>query len=161
VADSFEDFVLARSGDLVRFGRARCGDRHLAEDLVQSVLAGAHGRWSRIARVERPEAYVRRMIVNEHLSWRRRRSSRELASATPPDPALDDGSGARAERDRLWHLLATLPPKQRAAVALRYYEDLPDREIALLLDCSESTVRSQIARALAALRLTAPSEDLA
>jgi hypothetical protein len=75
VADGFDDFVLARSGDLVRFGHALCGDRHLAEDLVQSVLARAHGRWSRIVRVERPEAHVRRMIVNEHLSWRRRRST--------------------------------------------------------------------------------------
>lgn len=161
MTDSFDDFVLARSGDLVRFAHALCGDRHLAEDLVQAVLARAHGRWPKIIRVERPEAYVRRMIVNEHLSWRRRRSNRELASAAPPDTALEDGSGQRAERDRLWQLLATLPPKQRAAVVLRYYEDLPDQQIAQVLDCSESTVRSQIARALIGLRLTVPSEDFA
>jgi RNA polymerase sigma-70 factor (sigma-E family) len=159
VENGFDEFVLARSGALVRFGHALCGDRHLAEDLVQSVLARALGRWSRISRLDRPEAYVRRMIVNEHLSWRRRRSNHELAASAPPEMAREDGSGQRAERDRIWRLLASLPPKQRAAVVLRYYEDLPDREIDQLLRCTESTVRSQIARALAGLRISTLAED--
>ena len=157
MADGFDEFVLARSGDLVRFAHALCGDRHLAEDLVQSVLARVFGKWQRIQSTERPEAYIRRMIVNEHLSWRRRRSSHEYPTDLAPNDSFHDGSGDRAERDRLWNLLATLPTKQRAAVVLRFYEDLSDREIAHLLDCTESTVRSQITRALAGLRL---SEDL-
>ena len=159
MGDNFDTFVLARSGALVRFAHALCGDRYLAEDLVQTVLARAHGRWSSVVRSEWPEAYVRRMVINEHLSWRRRRSSAELASDLVPEPPGADGSEERAERDRTWRQLATLPPKQRAVLVLRYYEDLPDSEIAGLLECSASTVRSQAARALATLRLAEPAQD--
>ena len=156
----FDEFVLARSGALVRFAHALTGDRYLAEDLVQTVLARAHSRWSRLGRLERPEAYVRRMIINEQLSWRRRRSNHESPTGDATyDAALCDGAVERAERDRVWQLLARLPPKQRAAVVLRYYEDLPDREIATLLSCSEGTVRSQITRALVGLRSGSPAED--
>lgn len=141
----FDDYVAARGDALLRFAYLLCGDAHLAEDLVQSVLAKAYRRWPK------PEAYVRRMVVNEHLSWRRRRSSGEVVVAATPDAAA--GGADLAERDAMWRLLATLPRRQRAVLVLRYYEDLSDAAIAEVLGCAESTVRAYATRALAALRL--------
>ena len=100
---------------------------------------------------ERPDAYVRRIILNQYLSWRRRRSSSEL-SGPVPDVGVADSTDHIASRDLLWRVLAELPGKQRAVLALRYYEDLPDREIGALLGCSDGTVRSLASRAFATLR---------
>lgn len=149
----FDTLVAARGDALLRFAYVLCGDAHLAEDLVQTVLARAYAKWSRVSASERVEPYVKRMIVNEHLSWRRRRSSGEVAVAEAPDRAGGDGVQAYADRDAMWRLLATLPRRQRAVLVLRYYEDLPDAAIAETLGCAESTVRAYAARALAALRL--------
>jgi RNA polymerase sigma factor (sigma-70 family) len=93
------------------------------------------------------------MVVNEFLSWRRRLKNRELPLAELDEtPATEDVSGRQVERDAAWRLLATLPRRQRAVLVLRYYEDLPDDEIATVLGCTASTVRSNAARGLAALR---------
>ena len=153
----FDEFAAARGDALLRFAFLLCGDRHLAEDLVQSVLARAFATWSRVSAHDRVEAYVRKMVVNEHLSWRRRLSSGEVAVAEPADRAAA-GRDAFADRDAAWRLLATLPRRQRAVLVLRYYEDLSDAAIAEALGCAESTVRAHAARALATLRLDAEEE---
>lgn len=149
----FDGFAAARGDALLRFAYLLCGDEHLAEDLVQSVLGRVYTKWARVSAVEHPEAYVKRMLVNEHLSWRRRLASREVVHATLPDAAARAPHDV-AERDEAWRLLATLPRRQRAVLVLRYYEDLSDAAIAEALGCSAGAVRGYASRALAALRLT-------
>lgn len=158
-APTFDDYVASRGAALLRLAFLLTGDRHLAEDLTQDVLIRVYGRWPRIAGMAQVDAYVRRALVNTHVSWRRRRSSGEVPLAEVSDAAraagtdaVPDGVQASAERDQAWRLLATLPRKQRAVLVLRFYEDLSDQEIAGVLGCSHATVRSQASRALAALR---------
>jgi RNA polymerase sigma-70 factor (sigma-E family) len=153
---TFEEFIVARLQALLRYATVVTCDPHLAEDVVQEVLVRAQARWSRIGRVEQPEAYLKRMVLNQFLSWRRRLKHRilpvrdeVLAHFAPPV----EGPGDQVvERDRMLALIAALPPRQRAVIALRYYEDRGDAEIALLLECREATVRSHASRALATLR---------
>ena len=150
----FGDYVARQRPALMRFATILTGRTWLAEDLVSDVLGRAFERWDRIAPMAEPNAYVRRMIVNEYLSWHRR-----LARTSPSaDVDLDtvpitDGADERAERDAMIQRLARLPRRQRAAVVLRYYAGLSDADIAAHLGCREVTVRSQISRALASLRL--------
>jgi RNA polymerase sigma-70 factor (sigma-E family) len=145
--------VSNRSGRLLRFAYVLCGDRHLAEDLVQDVLARAVRRWSRIE-AEEPDAYLRAAIVRAHLSWRRRRASTESVLADPPEPAESgpDFTQRLAVRDELWSLLTGLTKAQRSVVVLRYYEDLDDQRIAEVLGCSPVTVRVHASRAMERLR---------
>ncbi|MEU8425168.1 SigE family RNA polymerase sigma factor [Micromonospora sp. NPDC048835] len=159
---TFEEYAFARTSALVRLARLLTGDEHRAEDLVQDVLAQAYARWGRIARTDRPDAYVRRMLVNAHNSWWRRRSSREIAVAVVLDEAgtMDEADGV-AERDALWRLVCALPARQRTVIVLRYYEDLDDTSIAEILACSAGTVRTHASRALAALRQRQLAETLA
>jgi RNA polymerase sigma-70 factor (sigma-E family) len=158
---TFEEFVAFRLGALLRYATVVTCDRHLAEDITQDVLVRAQARWGRICQLDAPERYVKRMVLNEFLSWRRRRSagvvplSRERLDALA-EPAADPAT-AWDERDAVLRLVAGLPPRQRAAVALRFYEDLPDEEIADLLGCRSVTVRSLISRALATLRRSLPA----
>ncbi|WP_433887859.1 SigE family RNA polymerase sigma factor [Streptomyces sp. CA-111067] len=157
---TFEEYVAGRGQALLRLAFLLCGDAHLAEDLTQDVLLRVHGRWRRIAALDHPDAYVKRMLLNEYLSWRRRRSSSELlgvpqpdgGTGRPEDPADGDLGEQVARREAAWHLLATLPRRQRAVLVLRFYEDLTDAQIAGVLGCAAGTVRSQAARALATLR---------
>jgi RNA polymerase sigma-70 factor (sigma-E family) len=153
VRESFEEYVSNRSGRLLRFAYVLCGDRHLAEDLVQDVLARAVRRWSRIE-AEEPDAYLRAAIVRAHLSWRRRRASTESVLADPPEPAESgpDFTQRLAVRDELWSLLTGLTKAQRSVVVLRYYEDLDDQRIAEVLGCSPVTVRVHASRAMERLR---------
>ncbi|MGC4759883.1 SigE family RNA polymerase sigma factor [Micromonospora trifolii] len=150
---TFEEYAFARTSALVRLARLLTGDEHRAEDLVQEVLARAYARWGRISRTDRPDAYVRRMLVNTHNSWWRRRSSREISVAAVLDRAgeVDEAAGV-AERDALWRLVCDLPARQRTVIVLRYYEDLDDTSIAEILACSTGTVRTHAKRALTALR---------
>ena len=158
--DGFDEFVVARGPALLRFAHLLCGNAHLGEDLVQEVLARVHRRWARIERLEAPEAYVRRAVVREFLSWRRRRASREAVTAQVPDrPDGSDTAHAYAARDEMWTLLAGLPRAQRAVLVLRFYNDLADDEIADTLGCTPSTVRAHASRALAKLR-TALGEEV-
>lgn len=148
----FEDYVRARSGPLVGFAYLLCRDRHLAEDLVQEVLAKAYHRWDRIE-AGNPDAYLRKAVVWAHSSWWRRLSHRERPLETTPDAAGDDDFAQRhAVRDELWALLGTLPRRQRTVLVLRFFEDLDDVRIAELMDCSPATVRVHAHRGLAALR---------
>ena len=149
----FDAFVLARGQALLRFAHVLCGDRHLAEDLVQEVLARVHRKWDRICAMESPEGYVRTAIVREHLSWRRRRASTETVLAELPERvAPGEAEAAVLLRAQLWDLLRELPRLQRTVLVLRYYCDLPDGEIAVLLDRAQPSIRSSAARALARLR---------
>ncbi|WP_329049950.1 SigE family RNA polymerase sigma factor [Amycolatopsis sp. NBC_01488] len=156
----FEEFVAERLDGLLRYATVLTNDPHLAQDVVQDVLLRAQQRWDGI---DSPPTYVRRMITNEYLSWRRRAvrrmvpSSHDVLDALGPPEA--DPSAAYDERDAMLGLLETLPRKQRAAVVLRYYENYSDAEIAAVLRCGTSTVRSQISRALATLR-TAPRHEV-
>ena len=146
----FEEYVAARSGALLRFARVLTGDQAAAEDLLQAAFVDAYTRWSKVAAAERPDAYLRRVIVNRHLSWRRRRSSSELvasaehisdASSRVRDSGPDIAVGV-ADRDHARHVLATLAPRARTILVLRYYADLADAEIADVLGISSATVRA-------------------
>jgi len=139
---TFEEFASAQLAAVLRFAAVLAGDRAAADDLAQEVLIRAYSRWDRIGGLERPEFYVRKMILNEFLSWRRRsaRQARrdllaERASAVP------DHAQAYSEREALLGELSKLPRRQRAVLVLRYYEGRPDTEIAQLLGCSPGTVR--------------------
>jgi len=150
----FEDFMTSRWAGLVRLAFGLTGDRWLAEDLAQTALASAYASWWRVRRAEDPDAYVRRILINASKSrWRRGRVAEQHGEppAEVPDPAADPAA-AIGERSVLLTALAALPPRQRAVVVLRYWEDLSDAQAAALLGCSASTVRSQAARALAKQR---------
>ncbi|MDQ0380600.1 SigE family RNA polymerase sigma factor [Amycolatopsis thermophila] len=154
--DRFDDFVAERLDRLLRYATALTCDPHLAQDVVQETLLRAQHRWSRIAGLAAPESYVRKMITNEYLSWRRLRSSRNVAAAHSTLDALAtpvaDPAEHFAERDAMRSRIAALPRKQRAAIVLRFYSDCTDAEIAEVLGCSAGTVRSHISRALSTLR---------
>ncbi|MEU4243598.1 SigE family RNA polymerase sigma factor [Actinoplanes sp. NPDC026619] len=157
----FDEFVQGRGWALLRFAYLLSGDAHLAEDLVQEVLARMHRRWDRITAMEHAEAYVRTAITRQFLSWRRRRSARESIVAELPE--IPDGFEPQQRvlaRDQMWRLLAGLPRAQRAVLVLRFYCDLPDDEIAALLGCGESTVRSQASRALTRMRTMLTAEEV-
>ncbi|MCG5468489.1 SigE family RNA polymerase sigma factor [Micromonospora sp. LAH09] len=150
---TFEEYAFARTSALIRLARLLTDDEHRAEDLVQEVLARAYARWGRISRTDRPDAYVRRMLVNAHNSWWRRRSSREVSVAAVTDRAGSaDEAAVVAERDALWRLVRELPTRQRTVIVLRYYEDMDDAMIAEILACSAGTVRTHAKRALTTLR---------
>lgn len=157
-----DDVVRAHLPGLLRYATVLTGDGHTAADLVQEVLLRAHVRWNRIAMMDRPDLYLRRMVTNEHLSWRRRWHVRTIHAAADDvlaahaDPAQDH-AGRVVEDDWMWRRLAALPPRQRAVLVLRFYEGLADLEIARVLGASAATVRSHASRALATLRATDPS----
>jgi RNA polymerase sigma-70 factor (sigma-E family) len=157
---TFEEFTVARLPTLLRYAVVLTGDRDLAQDVLQEVLARAYVRWGRISEADSPEAYVRRMVLNEYFSWRRSWAVRNVRAVGERLADLHDSHGGVrdhaddvAEASALRSRLATLSRKQRAVLVLRYYEQLDDVSIAALLDCSKATVRSHASRALQALRL--------
>ncbi|WP_285595040.1 SigE family RNA polymerase sigma factor [Kineosporia sp. NBRC 101731] len=150
----FEEFVASRGPALVRLARGLLRDPYLAEDVVQDVLGKALLQWDRVSAANDVDAYVRRMVVNACTSWFRRAARRERAtdSVLVLDTPSGDGAENRADREQLIALLRRLPAKQQAVLVLRHYEGLPDSEIAVLMKCSEVTVRSNAHRGLAKLR---------
>lgn len=148
---SFEEYVETRGPSLSRVAYLLCGSHTDADDLVQAALAKAYARWSHIGTLTSPDAYVRRMIANQHISWWRARRHERLSDRTP-EVAIADISASYATSDLLRASVRALPPRQRAAIVFRYYEDLDDAAIADALGCAVGTVRSQISRALATLR---------
>ncbi|MGY1840329.1 MULTISPECIES: SigE family RNA polymerase sigma factor [unclassified Modestobacter] len=147
----FEAFVAARSDDLLRVGFLLTADRGHAEDLLQTALLKAYRHWGRISR-EDPYPYVRKVLVTSAASWRRRRATQEIVSLPAHDVAGPDPTDDVAERDRMATVLATLPPRMRAVLVLRYGEDLGEAATAAALGCSVNTVKSQTTRGLARLR---------
>lgn len=152
--DDFAAYVSARTGMLLHYAHVLTGSRARAEDLVQAALAGAYRRWPAV-RSGNADAYVRRAILNGHLNRWRRLLRREVLVGVPPERLHDDGTELLAERDLLWRALATLPPRQRAVLVLRYYEDLSEVQIAEVLGVSTGTVKSSASKALARLRSSA------
>jgi RNA polymerase sigma-70 factor (sigma-E family) len=147
----FAEFVSARMPAVLRWAHLLTGDRGRAEDLVQSAFAATYRHWRRIE-PDGAEAYVRRAVLNAHLSWWRRGWRQERPVAEPPERAGPEPTAAVDDRDAMWTALAGLPPRQRAVLVLRYYEDLPEAEIARVLDIAPGTVKSQAAKGLARLR---------
>jgi RNA polymerase sigma-70 factor (sigma-E family) len=155
VETTFEEFAAARLPAILRYATALAGRPELAEDIVQDVLLRAQRRWRRIGATDRPDLYVKRMVLNEYLGWRRRRSSTDLVMSSDMLDGLGlvpDHAQRSGDRDAVRRGLALLPRKQRAVLLLRYYEGLPDAEIAALLGCGAGTVRSHASRAIATLR---------
>ncbi|MEW9547417.1 SigE family RNA polymerase sigma factor [Nonomuraea sp. NPDC050783] len=153
--DSFREFVAAHQQSLMRTAYLLTGDAHLAEDLLQSVLLKVLGRWPKLAHVASPQAYARKALVNQYISWRRRPMRAEVPSAEPPERSYSSEESTLV-RLAVRRALAQLPPRQRAVIVLRYYEDLTEHETARLLGCSLGTVKSQAHNALARLRALAP-----
>jgi RNA polymerase sigma-70 factor (sigma-E family) len=147
----FEEFVAARWRDLLRTAVLLTRDRGHAEDLLQTALVKAYRRWARIERDD-PYPCVRRILVTTAASRHRLRSTQEIVSLPAYDPAAPDPPGDVAERERMIAALATLPPRMRTVLVLRYTEDLSEAATAALLGCSVSTVTSQTVRGLARLR---------
>jgi RNA polymerase sigma-70 factor (sigma-E family) len=151
--NDFAQFVEAREQALRRTAWLLTGDWGLAEDLVQTALARSWPRWERIRRRDDPEVYVRRVIVNTWTTWTRRRSFGEKASLVVAEaPAAGDIAAEVAMRMALREALAALPGRQRAVLVLRVYDDLPEAQVADMLNCSVGTVKSALSRALAKLR---------
>jgi len=152
---SFEEFVRARTGALARVAYLLTGDHHLAEDLVQQALLRVAGRWPALVARGDPDAYVRRVMYHQHVSWWRRReppaSRHEVPHQATPDPG-DAVVAAVAVRQAL----VRLGPRQRAVLILRYFEDLTETRTAEILGISVGTVKSQARDGLARLRELAP-----
>ena len=169
MSTDFATYVATRRAALLRAATAITGDPHSAEDLLQSALASVCSRWESLRDHRAADAYVRRAMVNHHASWYRqawRRHERSFGQLPEPQRRWADGAtgaaaaagdhgspdgGAHGGRS-LWPLVAGLPPRQRAAVALRYYEGLSEAETARVLGCSLGTVKSNTSRGLATLR---------
>lgn len=158
---TFEEFVRSDSVTLLRFAVALTGDRGLAEDLVQDTLVKAFRSWHRIETTDQPWSYVRRMLVNEHVSWRRKWSRivpvADVGLISQSGPSGIEGV---ADRDLVLKYLRLLPARQRAAVVLHYLEDMPTEQIADVLGCRPATVRAYLSKAMTTLRGRAPAPGL-
>ena len=156
VTDPTEHAFRRHYADVYRFVRRRTQSDADAEDLAQQTLLKAYRSWSRVKGADSPHAYLRTMLTNTFLSARRPKGRRlELLTDEPPEPAAPAApAGERGPEDRmvLWPHVKSLPPRQRAVIVLRYYEDLTEQEIADVLGCSRGTVKSTAHRGLKALR---------
>jgi RNA polymerase sigma-70 factor, ECF subfamily len=157
---SFEAFVKAQSLSLLRRAYLLMGDQQLAEDLVQTALARVALRWSSVAARGDPMPYVRTAVVRTAITWRRRRWWGEVPTAQLPERAVVEGLEAIDGRDRVRRALLQLPARQRAAVVLRFYDDLSEVDTAKALGCSVGTVKSQTAKGLARLRAALGPESV-
>jgi RNA polymerase sigma-70 factor (sigma-E family) len=145
----FREFVEARYTDLLRVAYHLTGSAYEAEDLVQSALVKAMGRWKRI---DDPDAYLRRVMINHRTSVWRRWRSREVPIAVLPDRPAGDAADRVVERQAMYQAMRSLSPRTRAVIVLRYVADLSEAQVAAVLDCSVGTVKSSASRGLARLR---------
>ncbi|GAB7042888.1 MULTISPECIES: SigE family RNA polymerase sigma factor [Catenuloplanes] len=150
--DGFREFVREHWGPLTRTAYLLTGDRGHAEDLVQTALEKTHRKWRTVSRMDAPVAYVRKAMVNTAISWRRRRGFGRGTGAGPEPAAAGDPYQQVVDRQRLTTALRALPPKMRAVLVLRYFEDLTEADVAATLGCSVGTVKSQVSRGLQRLR---------
>jgi RNA polymerase sigma-70 factor (sigma-E family) len=158
--EEFGEFVQRRAAPLHRTAYLLCGDWHLANDLVQEALAKTYRNWARVQRADSPDAYVRRILVNEaNRHWRRQKMATTGHETTTDIAVTGDATNEIVRRDGLLRGLLALPARQRATIVLRYLEGLTERETATVLRCSEGTVKSQTSRALAALKTYLEREE--
>ncbi|OJF11014.1 SigE family RNA polymerase sigma factor [Couchioplanes caeruleus] len=158
----FTDFVHARSPALLRTAFLLTADSHLAQDLLQTALVKTWRTWRNVRRQDSPDAYVRRVMVTTATSWWRRKWRGERPAQSLPDTGAHDGElESIGARRALIAALAQLPPRQRAVVVLRYYEDLPEQQVAALLGTSVGNVKSQASRGLSKLRADGALDDWA
>jgi RNA polymerase sigma-70 factor (sigma-E family) len=151
--DQYVAYVAQSWSRLFRTAYALTGDYREAEDLLQTALLKIYAAWHRVDTADAPDAYVRRILVNQVISWRRRpRHHAEIVSDAPPEQAVESHEAVVAESAAMWEALRQLPPRQRAVVVLRFYEDLSERDIADLMKVSPGTVKSQCSAALTKLR---------
>ncbi|MEU7859609.1 SigE family RNA polymerase sigma factor [Nonomuraea sp. NPDC049141] len=149
----FVDFVRHRGDHHLRTAVLLTGDWHTAEDLVQSCLGKLYRVWHRLDTRSEPDAYLRRILVNTYRSWWRARWRREIPRAELPDlPGPADLGEARAVAEDVRKALAKLPVRQRTALVLRFFADLPESEVADLMGCSAGTVKTHTHRGLQAMR---------
>lgn len=157
---TLEDLYERTAPAALRLAYFVSGDRELAQDLVQDAFARVAGRFQYLRKPDAFEAYLRRAIVNLFTSHlRHRRVERAYLEVQRPDPPPGDPVADIAERDRMWKALTALPRRQRAAVVLRFYEDLSEREAADVLGCSTSAVNSLVEHAMATLRERIGAEE--
>ncbi|GAB3922338.1 SigE family RNA polymerase sigma factor [Kribbella albertanoniae] len=150
MGEEFAEFARGRHGALYRYAYLLAGDRGLADDLVQEALLKTYVAWRRLRDPRAAEAYTRKVITSTAIDWWRRKSYHERPHDAVPDGITpSDDAGTRLW---LWHELLQLPPRQRAALVLRYYEDLTEAQTAEVLGCSIGTVKSQVSVALRKLR---------
>jgi RNA polymerase sigma-70 factor (sigma-E family) len=155
-ADSptFEEYAASAWPRLYRYAYLLAGNHADAEDIAQQTLIRAYRSWSRVEGSDSPAAYMRRILTNTFLSQRRPLARhRELLTDTPPEIGRMTVAGPE-DRMALWPHVKSLPPRQRAVIVLRYYEDLSEREIAYVLDCTQGNVKSTAHHALRSLRAT-------
>jgi RNA polymerase sigma-70 factor (sigma-E family) len=149
----FADFVAARSPALHRAAYLMVGDVALAQDLVQEALTKTYVAWPRLRDPANAEAYTRRAITTTAISWFRRKGwNVERPAAEPPERPVLGHAEAVTTSAWLWACLQGLPPRQRVAVVLRYYEDLTEAQTADAMGCAVGTVKSQVSAALTKLR---------
>ena len=155
----FRDFMQARWPAMVRLAYALTGDLGHAEDVAQAAFARAYASWPKVRRTENPEAYVRRIVINENRNRFRRQRVAERLTDAPPEYGAPDTTTESDERAALMAALQRLGPRQRAVIVLRYWLDLTEVEAADTLNISVGTVKSQASRALATLRQTTELVD--
>ncbi len=151
--DDFESFVAGLQGRLQRTAWLLTGSWEEAEDLVQTSLAKAWRHWDRVSSADDPEAYTRRTLLNSYLSARRRRWRAEQPHEAVQPPPVGDSADQVALRTSVLAALAQLPARQRAAVVLRFFDDLPEAKVAQVMGCRLGTVKSTTAKALERLRV--------
>ncbi|WP_068920548.1 SigE family RNA polymerase sigma factor [Planobispora rosea] len=157
IHDEFHEYVVARGPALLRAARQVTGDHHEAEDLLQAALVKTYLAWERIEDRAALDGYVRRAMVNINISWWRRRKLEEYPSEELPEPvhasARGDLPGIHGHLpEQVEQALDLLPARMRAAIVLRYYEDMTEPEIAKVLGISVGTVKSTVSRGMAKLR---------
>lgn len=150
--ERFREFMASRWPTLVHLAYGLTGDRGLAEDLAQTTLANVYASWSKVSGASDPDAYTFRILINVHKGRFRKKRVAEQLGETLPDKGMPDSTGAVDQRAVLVSALMELAPRQRAAVLLRYFEDLSEVQTAAVLGCSVGTVKSQTFNALARLR---------
>jgi RNA polymerase sigma-70 factor (sigma-E family) len=149
----FAEFVTARSTALHRAAYLMVGDVSLAQDLVKEALTKTYVAWPRLRDKGNAEAYTRKAITTTAISWfRRKRWSHELSSDSPPDKGSPGHADHVAQSAWLWAALMELPVRQRAAIVLRYYEDLTEAQTAEAMGCAVGTVKSQVSAGISKLR---------
>ncbi|WP_323792361.1 SigE family RNA polymerase sigma factor [Nocardioides sp.] len=157
--EEFTAYLHARQPSLMRTAYLLTGDRHTAEGVLQTSLAKLYLAWDKVRDRDSVDAYLRRIMVNENNSlWRRAWKRREHATEVVPEWTPHHDEYDEGRNDALWDVVRSLPPKARAVVVLRYYEELSEAETADTLGISLGTVKSQCSRAIGTLRQRVPAD---